>query len=39
VQISVRVTFDRGDVEAFIAEAVRLNAQGTTSYQTIVAGG
>eukprot|EP00775_Hariotina_reticulata_P006858 gene6858-7074_t len=38
-KISVRVTFDRGDVEAFIAEAVRLNAQGTTSYQTIVAGG
>lgn len=39
LQMSVRVTFDRGDVEHFIAEAVKLNDAGTTNYQTIVAGG
>jgi len=32
------VTFDRGDVEHFISEAVKLNDAGTTNYQTIVAG-
>jgi hypothetical protein len=39
LQVSVRVTFDRGDVEHFISEAIHLNDVGTTKYQTIVAGG
>jgi hypothetical protein len=38
MQVSVRVTFDRGDVEHFISEAIHLNDVGTTKYQTIVAG-
>ncbi|WIA07980.1 hypothetical protein OEZ85_007453 [Tetradesmus obliquus] len=38
-QISVRVTFDRGDVDAFVAEAIRLKESGTANYETIVAGG
>lgn len=38
-QISVRVTFDRGDVDKFVSEAVRLNSSGVTNYQTLVAGG
>jgi hypothetical protein len=37
-QISVRVTFDRGDVDAFVAEAIRLKESGTSNYETIVAG-
>lgn len=38
LQLTVRVTWDRGDVEHFIAEAVRLNDGGAANYQTIVAG-
>jgi hypothetical protein len=38
LQLTVRVTFDRGDVDHFIAEAVRLNDSGSAKYQTIVAG-
>jgi hypothetical protein len=38
LQISVRVTFDRGDVDAFVAEAIRLRDSGTSNYETIVAG-
>lgn len=38
-QVTVRVTFDRGDVEHFVSEAIRLNDAGAASYQTIVAGG
>lgn len=38
LQLTVRVTFDRGDVDHFIAEAVRLNAAGSAKYETIVAG-
>eukprot|EP00882_Tetradesmus_deserticola_P028680 GHRQ01031952.1.p1 GENE.GHRQ01031952.1~~GHRQ01031952.1.p1 ORF type:complete len:259 (+),score=93.48 GHRQ01031952.1:428-1204(+) len=38
-QISVRVTFDRGDVDAFVAEAIRLKESGTSNFDTIVAGG
>jgi hypothetical protein len=38
VQVTVRVTFDRGDVERFVAEAVRLNDAGAAQYETIVAG-
>lgn len=38
MQVSVRVTFDRGDVEHFISEAIHLNDVGITNYQTVVAG-
>jgi hypothetical protein len=38
LQISVRVTFDRGDVDAFVSEAIRLRQAGTSNYETIVAG-